>query len=213
MRRIHLIMVAALFTSLSTVATAMPIVINFDEDGLGNTIATNTPITSQYANLGVHFEGIEGSGTVDINAAPDPDGATAPSAPNVLTNCANATAACPGNRADILRITFDYAVSGVSLMLDSLGGSAVTFNLFDASDLLLESVSITSGGSFFVPVAFTAGNVSRIDGLQPDDGWAWAMDDLTFSSASPSPVPAPAPLVLLGLGLLGLGFTRRRAKS
>ena len=190
-------------------ANADTIVINFDVDGFGATIAGNTPITDQYANLGVLFAGIEDGGAVDINAAPDPDGVAAPSSPNVMTNCANANLGCPGNRADILRMTFADPVSGISLMLDSLGGLSVTFNLYDAFDALLETLTISSGGSLFVPVAFASTGVSRIDGIQPSDGWAWAFDDLTFTTA----VPEPGTLALLGIGLLGMGAARRRKKA
>lgn len=199
---------AAVLFSASAFTMAAPIVINFDVDGLGNPIATNTPITDQYANLGVLFAGIENDVLVDINAAPDPDGVTAPSAPNVLTNCNDASQSCPGNRADVVSIFFDMPVFGVSLQLDTLGSLAVTFNLFDATDALLETVAISSGGSQFVPVAFAATDVRRIEGLQPNDGWAWAFDDLTFS-ASATPVPVPSTLLLLGLGLLGLGVRGR----
>jgi hypothetical protein len=199
--------VALFFASSLTMAA--PIVINFDVDGLGSPIAPNTPITDQYASVGVTFQGLENGVPVDINAAPDPDGVTAPSDPNVLTNCANASVACPGNRADVVRILFDMPVFDISLQLDSLGSSAVTFNLYDAADALLETLTITSGSSVFIPVAFTASDVRRIDGVQPDDGWAWAMDDLTFSRAEAA-VPVPSTLLLFGLGLLGLGIRGRR---
>lgn len=201
--------VALLFASSLTMAA--PIVINFDVDGLGSPIAPNTPITDQYASVGVTFLGLEDGAPVDINAAPDPDGVTAPSGPNVLTNCADASLSCPGNRADVVRILFDMPVFDISLQLDSLGGDPVTFNLYDAADALLETLTITSGSSVFVPVAFTASDVRRIDGVQPNDGWAWAMDDLTFSRAEAS-VPVPSTLLLFGLGLLGLGIRVRRTR-
>ena len=124
--------VALLFASSLTMAA--PIVIDFDVDGLGNPIAPNTPITDQYASVGVTFLGLEDGAPVDINAAPDPDGVTAPSGPNVLTNCANASLSCPGNRADVVRILFDIPVFDISLQLDSLGSRSVTFNLYDAAD-------------------------------------------------------------------------------
>lgn len=191
-----------------TPAVAAPIVINFDVDGLGNPIGFNVPITNQYANLGVTFLGLENGDPININAAPDPDGVPEPSNPNVLTNCANASAACPGNRADLVRITFDNPASAIRLMLDSLGGLSVTFNLYDSASNLLETQTVTSGGSLYVPVIFSATGVSRIEGLQPNDGWAWAMDDLQFESAA---VPEPATLALVGLGLAAARARRRKA--
>ncbi|GAA6186583.1 PEP-CTERM sorting domain-containing protein [Aliiglaciecola sp. NS0011-25] len=195
------------FIFFSSFATAT--IINFDADANGVAIAANTPITNQYQSLGVTFAGFEDGVLADIAAAPDPDGVTAPSSPNVLTNCANATSTCPGNRADIVEILFASSASNISLMLDTLGSSSVTFNLFDMNDLLIETQSITSGlFSAYVPVSFAATGVKRIEGLQPADGWAWAMDDLSFDAAD---VPEPSSLALMSLIVLCLGFARKRA--
>ena len=207
MRLFRALSLIAAIVAVPVSAAAATIVINFDVDGLGAPIAANTPITTQYSSLGVLFQGIEDDSPVDINAAPDPDGLPVPSAPNAMTNCADASLTCPGNRADILRIRFATPVSGISLQLNSLGTESVTFNLFDASDTLLETLSVTSFPSFYVPVSFTAAGVSRIDGLQPFDDWAWAFDDLTFNTTA---VPAPATLALLGVALVGLAAVLRR---
>lgn len=191
-----------LFSSLSSAT-----VINFDVDAVGVPIAADTPITNQYQSLGVTFAGFENGSSININAGPDPDGATAPSAPNVLTNCGSASFGCPGNRADVVEISFASTASNISLMLDTLGGLSVTFNLFDINDVLIETQSVTSGASIYVGVSFAATGVSRIEGLQPEDGWAWAMDDLSFDAAQ---VPEPGSLALMSLAIFCLGFARKR---
>ncbi len=184
-------------------------VINFDTDSNGVVIAENTPITNQYQDWGVMFAGFENGIAVDINAAPDPDGVDAPSPRNVLTNCSDASAGCPGNRADLVSIMFDNAVSNISLMLDTLGGDSVTFDLFNSNDDLVESLTITSGGSVFIPVSFTSSGIVRIDAFQPNDDWAWAMDDLSFDAAA---IPEPSSFALFAVSLLGFGLARRKTK-
>ncbi len=181
--------------------------IDFDFDANGDAIAFNTPITDQYQAWGVMFAGFEDGNAIDINAAPDPDGVVAPSAPNVLTNCNNAGLGCPGNRADVVEIWFASGASNISLELDTLGSESVTFNLFDMGNALVESLSITSSGSMYVPVSFTASGVSRIEALQPNDGWAWAMDNLSFDATR---VPEPGTLALVSLALFGLGRMRKQ---
>lgn len=205
---------AALAASLTFTSSAVSAaVVDFDVDGLGAPISANTPITNQYVNLGVLFEGLEDGAAVDINAAPDPDGDPEPTTPNVLTNCSSASVSCPGNRADIVRISFASAVSQVSLMLNTLGSSPVTFELYDDSNTLLETLTQASASGTYELVSFAATGIFRIDGVQPNDGWAWAMDDLTFTPSAP--VPVPAPLLLLGTALAGLGAasSRRRRRS
>lgn len=209
MSRLRSLSAAAALAAFPAVTSAT--VINFDVDGFGAPIAANTPITNEYSALGVTFLGLEDGTPIDINAGPDPDLTAAPSAPNVLTNCSDAPSGCPGNRADVVRITFAAPVSGISLELDSLGNLSVTFNLYDAADNLLETQSVTSLDSIYVPVAFAATGVSRIDVVQPDDAWAWAMDNLTFTSGDTAAVPAPGALVLFGAGLASLAAMRRRA--
>lgn len=200
-------MALAAALTLASPALADPTVINFDVDAMGNPIAANTPITTQYAAWGVTFLGVENGQPVNVNAAPDPDLVPAPSSPNVMTNCANALSFCNGNRADLVQISFASPVSNISLMLDSLGGQSVTFNLYDALNNLLETQTVTSGNSSYVPVNFASSGVSRIDGLQPDDGWAWAFDNLTFNGSA---VPEPSTWAMMLLGFGGIGLTMRR---
>lgn len=199
---------AGLVLTVSGLANAG--LIDFDFDSDGNSILPNTSITNQYQSWGVTFAGYEDGGLVNINAAPDPDGVTAPSGTNVLTNCSDASGICPGNRADIIDIFFATSVSNISLMLDTLGGDSVTFELFDFNNVLLETQTITSFSSTYVPVLFTASGVSRVRGLQPNDDWAWAMDDLSFIV---NEVPEPSTLAIFALGLLGLASRRFKKQS
>ena len=207
--RLVLNSVAAIGICAALPMTASAAVINFDVDGLGNVIAANTPITNQYSNLGVTFLGLENGQAININAAPDPDLSPAPSSPNVMTNCSDALNFCQGNRADVLQIFFAAAASGISLELDTLGGDSVTFNLYDSLNVLLETQTISTGS--YSPVIFASSGVSRIDGLQPNDGWAWAFDNLTFDTTTA--VPEPLTLSLFGAGLAGAFVARRRKAS
>lgn len=182
--------------------------IDFDTDANGNVISANTAITNQYQNWGVTFAGFEDNASININAAPDPDGVTAPSGSNVLTNCTDASAACPGNRADIIEILFSGSSSNISLMLDTLGSASVTFELYDINNLLLETKTVSSNTSAYVPVSFSSVGVSKILGLQPNDDWAWAMDDLSFDMNLSAEIPEPSIILILSLGLLALRYSR-----
>ncbi|MDO6428263.1 PEP-CTERM sorting domain-containing protein [Thalassotalea sp. 1_MG-2023] len=182
--------------------------IDFDTDANGNVITANTAITNQYQNWGVTFAGFEDNASININAAPDPDGVTAPSGSNVLTNCAVASLGCPGNRADIVEILFSGSSSNISLMLDTLGSSSVTFELYDINNLLLETKTVSSNTSTYVPVSFSSVGVSKILGLQPNESWAWAMDDLSFDMNLSAEIPEPSIIFILSLGLLALRFSR-----
>lgn len=207
MKKIRHLLAGSVLALAGTAASAAPVVINFDVDAFGNTIAANTSITNQYASLGVTFLGLENGSAININAAPDPDGSPTPSSPNALTNCSNASPGCPGNRADIVRIAFAAPVSDVSLSLNTLGPAAVTFNLYDAADVLLETLTQLSPDGTYAMVAFTASGVARIDALQPMDGWAWTLDNLSFESST---VPEPSAIALMLAAGLAAGVARRR---
>ena len=200
---------AAAMVSLSATAFAAPTTNNFDVDDDGVAIAANTSITDQYADLGVNFLGLEDGLDIDINAAPDPDGDPMQSAPNALTNCSDASVICPGNRADVIAISFDQAVSGISVWVNSLGSEDITFELYDAADNLLETSSIGDTDAYDL-LSFSAVGVVLIEILQPSDGWAYAIDDLTFTSGA-APVPVPGALVLFGSGLAAFAARRRKA--
>ena len=114
--------------------------------------------------------------------------------------------AAGGARADTLSIIFDTLASDVSWLTQSFGVSSATFNAYGAGGRLLESVVQTGD---LVATAFSVGGIRRIEALQPGDGCAWGMDDLSFTVS----VPEPAALSLLGIGLLGFGLTRRRRRT
>lgn len=192
-------------------ASAVVYTVNFDTDDDGTAIAPLTVLTDQYADWGVNFLGLENGRQTDIQVGGDPDGDPQPSLPNVLTNCAPASLQCPGSRADIVRILFDAATASVAFQVNSLGWLPITFEAYDASNNIIETQTVISDRGY-ERVSFSSGGIYRIDGLQPDDFWAWTLDDLTFDiEAGPSEdVPAPAALALLGLGVGVLGLRRRR---
>ena len=196
----------ALVANIAAFGAANAVVIDFDSS-TGGPIAAGDNITEQYADLGVHFLAIE-DGAAAVGVADDEDyGGGFDVTNNIWTNCVSIE--CFGGRADVLEITFDSGASDISLQLQSFGGMNVTFNLYDALDNLIETVVATGDNVF---VAFLASDVFRIEGVQPGDGWAWGLDDLSFTlDASEVPLPAALPLFLAGLA--GLGAARRKRKT
>ena len=197
----------ALAANLAAVCAAHAVIIDFDNSP-GGAIAPGTNITDQYSSLGVNFQSIENGGGATGVADNTTYSGIYDVSSNIWTNCD--AVGCPGNRADILRVTFDSAASNISLQLQSFGGQSVTFNLYDAMDNLLETVMATGDNVF---LSFMASGVFRIDGLQPSDSWAWGLDDLTFDLAGASEVPLPAALPLFLAGLAGIGAMRRKRKT
>jgi len=211
-----LLMTAAVAASLSATAFAAPRTINFDVDDDGVAIAAGTAITDQYADWGVHFRGLEAGREIDILADSDPDGDPVQSGPNALRNCSTAGSECPGTpsetRADWIEVSFDTAVSNVSVWVNSLGGGITTpirFTLYDAIGNVVETNRI-SGTSAYDLLTFSATGVALIEIRQPTDIWAFAIDDLTFDAGA-APVPVPGALVLFGSGLAAFAARRRKA--
>jgi hypothetical protein len=178
--------------------TANATLVTFDSSPDAGALASGTNLTDQYASWGVNFSAWEDGGIVDAlvtDAYAQWDG-------NSWMNDAGNLS----NAADVLRIDFDAAANNVSLYLQTYGSLAVTFDVYGAGDVLLETQSVITGGSTYEQVVFASSNITYIEGLQPSefDDWFWAMDDLSFDA-----VPEPASMLMLGCLSAGLAGARR----
>lgn len=140
----------------------------------------NTAITDQFADQGVTFRGLEeGVQVPNVTAA-----FGSATGDTFLSNCYPTRC---DQRADVVEVSFATPASNVSFGVDSEGSLEITFNAYDASDNLLETFSASSDGGVF---GFSASGISRIDMLQPNDGWGWGFANLTFDGAAVfEPVP------------------------
>lgn len=191
----HTMIAAAL--AVSTSAVHANTVIDFA------TLPQNTEVTTQYAGQGVTFRGLEDGGEVATVTADF----SSETGDRYLSNCYPTRC---GSRADILEINFTEAASDVSWTLDSEGGLSITFNAYDGGGALLDTFDATGDGVIFGFGSLSG--ISRIDALQPNDGWGWGLAKLTFES-DVSAVPLPATLPLLAGAFGGLGLLRRRRKA
>lgn len=190
----HAFTLAAML-ALPALASAAPVVINFDD------LASGTVLTNQYAALGVTF-----SATEDGNAVGSVVTAfTNNTNPNVWSNCFNGFCA---DRADVVRMDFTSGASAVQFWVDTAGSLSPVFNAYDGLGNLLESiVAPATGQGNFTLLQFAATGISYIEGLQPEDSWAYLIDTLQFE---PGTVPEPATLPLIGLAFAGVAAARRR---
>jgi len=115
--------------------------------------------------------------------------------------------------------------TGSGLSLDIINGefflaSTFTVNLYDSSNNLIDSATISLSG-FGLPgdvgtVSFVDSGISYftvISGL-PANNTDFAIDTVNFTTTGTTAAPEPASLTMLGAGLIGLaGFKRNRKRT
>lgn len=203
----HIMKYLVPFLLLAAPLAAQATLVDFDNSPVG-AIASGTVVTTQYNSVGVTFSSLENGASVPAYAVQQYAAGISGGghSGNSLWNC---NVGC-GLRADILRMTFSAPVSDVSWYTDSEGGLPITFNAYDAFDTLLQTVSVVSSFPTFAFTSFDVQGIARIDAVQPDDGWGWSMDNLSFNAAA---VPEPASLALVGIALAGLMASRRKTTA
>lgn len=187
MKKILAILAAVL--AIAPAANAAVVTVDFN-DLPGGTVAS-----TQYSHLGVTFSARENGSAVGATTG-FYDGRLA------WSNCFPTFC---GDRADVIRMDFSQAVSGVQFLVNTAGSLRPTFNAYNQSGQLLQSLVAEAG--IYTVAAFSVSGISYVEGLQPQESWGYLIDDVQFTVTD---VPEPASAALFGLGALGLAALRRR---
>ncbi|KQS03526.1 hypothetical protein ASG11_04025 [Sphingomonas sp. Leaf357] len=209
----------------SAAAPASATTINFDVLPGGAPVADMTPISTQYASLGVVFSAVLGNDTSVLPVATSY--AAGPAGPNYSGNfLGNAPNGAPFTtvpvfqvtpRYDILRLTFAGGANNVSLSLNnfSLVGRT-TFNAYDANGLLLQSFTTNAGNGWEIR-SLSVNNVARLDLLNNVFNGSptfFGIDQLNYTlNASAVPETATWGMMILGFGMIGAVARSRKIRT